>query len=625
MSGATSRAERLVDEMEVLRQFRDALSARDIVVAGEIIADGKIHRADVAGRGGKGDASYLLHVDGLAAGGYTNWKDGLGWQDWSWRAGRVWEWRWTEAERDEIRRKRAADRVEREADEARRQAEAAAKAAEIWFTVEPCDAHPYLTKKGVQAHGVRVSRGDLVLPLRDAAGALHSLQFIKPEGGKKYLAGGRVSGCYHSIGKPGDIILVGEGYATCATVHEATGHAAAVAFDAGNLKPVAEALRVKYPMAQIVVVADDDHLTVGNPGLTKAKEAAAAVNGVVVAPDFGADRPAKATDFNDLMLLAGANAVRKCIEAALTAPAAAPQPRLRPLSVAQFLTLEIPGREMMLGPWLPEKGLAMIHSPRGVGKTHFATTAGYAVASAGAFLGFQAPRPRRVVYLDGEMPANAMQLRLAALVAGFKTEPPDPSFFRILSADLIEGGLPDLATDEGQAEIDAAIGDAELIIVDNISTLVRSGKENEAEGWLPVQGWALAHRRAGRSILFIHHAGKGGLQRGTSRREDVLDSVVALRRPKDYRSEEGARFELVFEKARGFFGADAREFEAKYEERNGAAVWSRTEIADVELMQVVDVIRDGMSIREAADELGIHRSKVERLRKKAIEGGLLDG
>ena len=63
---------------------------------------------------------------------------------------------------------------------------------------------------------------------------------------------------------------------------------------------------------------------------------------------------------------------------------------------------------------------------------------------------------------------------------------------------------------------------------------MRTGRENEAEGWLPVQDWALGHRRAGRSVLFIHHAGKGGLQRGTSRREDVLDTVIGLRRPTDY-------------------------------------------------------------------------------------------
>jgi hypothetical protein len=82
-----------------------------------------------------------------------------------------------------------------------------------------------------------------------------------------------------------------------------------------------------------------------------------------------------------------------------------------------------------------------------------------------------------------------------------------PNFFKILSADLIEGGLPDLATEAGQQEIDAAIacGDFDLVIIDNCSTLIRSGKENEGDSWLPVQSWALSHRRAGRCIVFVHH------------------------------------------------------------------------------------------------------------------------
>ena len=300
------------------------------------------------------------------------------------------------------------------------------------------------------------------------------------------------------------------------------------------------------------------------------------------------------------------------------------EPRLRPLSLAEFRALELPPRGMVLEPRLPEKGLAMMHSSRGVGKTHLALSAGYAVACGGSFLGFEAPKPRRVLYLDGEMPANTMQCRLAAVVSGFVPQPPDAAFFRLLCADVTDGGLPDLGTTEGQAEIDAAIGEAELIIVDNLSALLRCGKENEAESWLPVQSWALAHRRAGRSILFIHHAGKGGLQRGTSRREDVLDTVIALRRPEDYHAVQGARFELHVEKARGLFGYDARSFEARYEERDGAALWLRTEIADAELTRVADALRDGMSIRETGAALGMHKSKVERLKKKAVDKRFLD-
>jgi putative DNA primase/helicase len=302
-------------------------------------------------------------------------------------------------------------------------------------------------------------------------------------------------------------------------------------------------------------------------------------------------------------------------------------PRLQPLSAAEFLKLELPPRELILDPFLPQKGLMLIHAYRGVGKTHLALGISYCIATGGRMLGWSAPRARPVLYIDGEMPADTIQARLAAIIAGAEGQPPDPNYFTLLSADLTEGGLPDLGNEEGQSETNAAIArtGAEVIIVDNCSTLIRSGKENEGDSWLTVQSWGLAHRRAGRSIVFVHHDGKGGQQRGTSRREDVLDSVIKLRLPEDYRPDQGARFEVVFEKARAFYGDDAQTFEARYETQNGAAVWTRTEITDAELKRVADAILDGMTVRDAAEELGMKKTKVGRLRDQARQKGMLNG
>lgn len=109
-------------------------------------------------------------------------------------------------------------------------------------------------------------------------------------------------------------MIVCEGFATGASIHEATGHAVVVAFDRGNLEPVAKALRKQYPDAALIVAADDDHMTDGNPGRTDAKAAALAVGGTVVVPLFPAGRPDKATDFNDLHMMdgGGLDAVRAC-------------------------------------------------------------------------------------------------------------------------------------------------------------------------------------------------------------------------------------------------------------------------------------------------------------------------
>ncbi len=247
----------------------------------------------------------------------------------------------------------------------------------------------------------------------------------------------------------------------------------------------------------------------------------------------------------------------------------------------------------------------------------------YAIAVGADFLQFRTGGPRKVLYIDGEMPAETMQERLAAIIASFTKLPPADDYFRILNSDLSEHGLPDLATPEGQAWFDAEVSDAEVLFLDNISTLVRSGKENEAEGWLPVQNWVLGQRRAGRAVILFHHAGKAGAQRGTSRREDVLDTVIALRRPADYLPEQGARFEVHFEKSRGFYGDDAQPFEARYEVRDQAALWTRTEISDADRARVVAAIKDGMSIRETAKHLEMHKSKVERLKRKARDAGEL--
>ena len=132
-----------------------------------------------------------------------------------------------------------------------------------------------------------------------------------------FTLGGRIKGCYHAIGRPAGRIIVCEGYTTGASLYAATGDAVAVAFNAGNLEAVALALHAKHPALQIVVAADDDHLTGGNPGLSKATAAALAVGGAVAVASLPAGRQDKDTDFNGLAALAGLNAVKACMDAAI--------------------------------------------------------------------------------------------------------------------------------------------------------------------------------------------------------------------------------------------------------------------------------------------------------------------
>ena len=358
MSAAPERLSHGFDEADLIGQFKDALRARGIIPPQHIITDGKLHRCNADGRRGKGDAAYVLHPDGIPAGGFQNWRDGIGWEDWRADVGRS----LTTAEREELRQKTVLARAEREAEEARRQADAAALAEAIWREAPACDDHPYLNRKGVKPYGVRLSRGKLVVPMRDTEGKLHSLQFIGEDGGKKFLSGGRIKGAYFAIGKSRGVILIGEGYATCASAHEATGYPVAVAFDCGNLRAVAEALRAKCPNAQFVLLADDDYRTIGNPGVAKAREAAAAITGVVAVPEFGPDRPDDFKDFNDMSKFAGAAAVKALIDSALTAGENEPSLRrkLLALNIIEFLSREIEPRKMLLAPILPTQGLYQV-------------------------------------------------------------------------------------------------------------------------------------------------------------------------------------------------------------------------------------------------------------------------
>ena len=312
------------------------------------------------------------------------------------------------------------------------------------------------------------------------------------------------------------------------------------------------------------------------------------------------------------------------IESPSERTAEATKPRLQPLDLSEFFSLEIKPREMLLAPIVPQKGLVMLYASRGTGKTLIALGIAYAVATGTKFLKWTAPKPRRVLLIDGEMPAADLQQRLANMVAGATGAVANPGSLNILCGDLIEeGGIGNLASIEIQAELDHWLDGIDLLILDNLSSLTAVIRDNDAESWGPVQEWLLRLRRRGISVLIVHHAGKGGQQRGTSRREDVLDTSISLRRPEDYAPTEGARFEVHIEKGRSVHGEDAKPFEAKMEECAGTAIWTMREIADVNEARVKALLDDGLVLRDIADETGLSKSTVHRIKKKieAERGG----
>jgi putative DNA primase/helicase len=218
----------------------------------------------------------------------------------------------TEARRvAEARRKRQAER-------------AARRAAAAWDKCSPSGRSDYLDQKDSKNYGGRFSpQGNLVLPIHDVHGRLHGLQVIysRPRNGRKkdyWPAGLAKRGHFFQIGTPTWVVLVCEGYATAASVHEATGLPTVVAFDAGNLVPVCQALKKRYRAASILVCADDDFQTEGNPGVAAASAAALATGGSWLIPAFTDRGERKLTDFNDLHQAEGLHLVRSQIEAKLT-------------------------------------------------------------------------------------------------------------------------------------------------------------------------------------------------------------------------------------------------------------------------------------------------------------------
>lgn len=293
-------------------------------------------------------------------------------------------------------------------------------------------------------------------------------------------------------------------------------------------------------------------------------------------------------------------------------------PKIIALNSKEFLSKQLPLREFIIEPCLPKQGLMMIYAKRGVGKTYFALFLAHKIATGGDLFGgrWKIYKQAKVLYIDGEMPANAMQERLRSLGCDFINNSGGENL-SIINRDLQQNGfMPNLASEEGQEALEPFVKDADVIVVDNLSTLVRGGKENEANSWNPIADWALWLRSQGKSVIFIHHAGKDNNQRGTSKKEDILDTVINLKHPSDYNSEEGARFEVHFEKSRGFTGEEAKPFQVQLKLKENQASWQVSEIEDLRIKNILQLQKEGLTQRDIASEIGVSLSTVNRLINK---------
>jgi putative DNA primase/helicase len=298
--------------MSALDDFAAALAAADL---GEpaVIADGRVHRFRTTDdKPGAASGWYVLHLDGTPNGRAGSWKvapDGAPLVTWRPEAPQHLDPAEVARQRRELRQRQRA----RAAEQARAQRAAAELALRIWQASQPARVHPYLTRKGIAAHGARICtvdtrrkpyaiRPDLPPAQRpDYRGALLvpvtidrrivSLQFIAADGAKRFLSGGRTEGGYFAIGAAQDDrpLYIAEGFGTAATIYELTQAPTVAAFNAGNLGAVARHMRARWPERQIIVAADNDFGTEArtgrNPGLDYGRRAADAIGAALVYPD----------------------------------------------------------------------------------------------------------------------------------------------------------------------------------------------------------------------------------------------------------------------------------------------------------------------------------------------------
>ena len=296
---------------------------------------------------------------------------------------------------------------------------------------------------------------------------------------------------------------------------------------------------------------------------------------------------------------------------------------LKIYTLPEFAELELPPKRYLIDPFLPERGLIEIYSKPGVGKTTFALSLAMAVALGESFLKWNVPKAKKVLYMDGEMvPADILE-RTSATAQFFRRDISEVDNFRIINRDVNNGILPDIGEHNGQNEIDKAAQEADLIILDNLSTLRFTGKENEADSWSIIQSWLLQMRGRGKTVIIVHHAGKDGSSRGTSRRQDALDTVIKLERPYAYEQSDGAVFEVHFEKTRSFHGDAAEPVQLSHNIVDGISCWELSHVSNEKEEEVIRLIKEGRKQIDVAEALGVSQSNVSKLLKSAKAKNLI--
>jgi putative DNA primase/helicase len=296
-------------------------------------------------------------------------------------------------------------------------------------------------------------------------------------------------------------------------------------------------------------------------------------------------------------------------------------------SPSGLAAMPLPPRDPVIGKWFKQGDLGFICGPRGMGKTWLAMFLARK-CSEGAGLGglteWNIHRQHRVLYLDGEMPLDGIRERDSALTAG-----PAPGLFYLQHEALfhLTGRVLNLADPLVQAAIFEICRREriEILFLDNLSCLFSGLRENDADSWDRVLPWLLEMRRNRIAVVFIAHAGRNGLMRGTSRREDAAFWIINLSEPKEPTEfQYGAKFVVRFVKNRNATEAECPPLEWTFlkppADPKVHVSWKK--LSTFQLFR--QYIEEGWNVGvEIADELGLSRARISQLAAKAIKEGWL--
>ncbi|NVN91491.1 MAG: AAA family ATPase [Desulfuromonadales bacterium] len=404
------------------------------------------------------------------------------------------------------------------------------QSAELWKKGRDIDAkHPYLALKGVKPHGIKQLGQMLLVPVKDMDDTLNGLQFVMPDGIKRLKKDTSVKGCYHAMGNPDGMFLIAEGYATSATLHEITGHTVACAFNSGNLRPAAEALKKKFPDTILVICADDDYLREGNPGLTKATEAAKAVDGLLAVPVFPPNRGAKDTDFNDLARIAGPEKVRECIDQARKPEIDQKEENAElPFIFRRMSEIEAKPVRWLWPGRIARGKVSILAGHPGLGKSQLTASLAAIVSTGGIWPLDSTPcEPGNVFVFSAEDDAeDTIRPRLEAAGADLS---------RIIIIDAVNAGeftrSFNLSSDlSGLSRMLDHFGDVSLLVIDPVTAYlgkIDSHKTADVRALLAPLG-ALAAKH-GTAIVCVSHLSKGGSGEALLRVTGSLAFVAAAR------------------------------------------------------------------------------------------------